>query len=127
MEVKDLLCGNLEAFGARGDVSRQSDLSSLRVFLNISKENNGEFTPKALKKLEALRIKLLDLKRIDIIKGVDSPRFGSPVFMVPKSNKRCRMVVNLTIFTDASNKHFSIVLVQRNLRNNDSIYHYDQS
>lgn len=48
---------------------------------------------------DALREKLEDLKRINMIQQHDHPKWGSPVFMVPKkSTGTWRMVIDMRYF-----------------------------
>lgn len=55
-------------------------------------------------KLEALRKTLHDRLRIGMLKSVDNLGCGSPVFMVPKSGGRWRMVVDLVELNDHCEK-----------------------
>ena len=77
----------LEVFATKKSLTRLSDLPPMRVLL---KDEIKSFIQKPRNlgpiKVEALRKKLVDLLRIGKLKSDDDPRFGSAIFMVPKSN-----------------------------------------
>ena len=86
-------------FATKNSVTQLSDLPPMRVFLRDPKTSLSRPVKSrnlSLKKVEAMRQKLIDMLRVGIIKQVNDAVFGSPAFVVEKVNGKFRFVTDLT-------------------------------
>ena len=103
-QLKEVVLANIDAFATEQSDCRMSSLTPIRATL---KTGHPPISEKArsmsFEKLEFLRGKLEDLIKIGMIEQEPNPRFGSPVFVVPKKGpKRFRMVVDLRLLNKYS-------------------------